>query len=84
VAGAYLAPAGPWRELALSYGWLFVRNAYRAADAPFLGKPMTLLGGFRDSYGELDVQVDSVQHVGCALLGVEALLRGEARPGDLP
>ncbi len=84
VASAYLFPAGPYRDLALRYGWLFLRNAYRAADAPFLGRPDSLLGGFRDSLGELDVQVDSVQHIGCALLGIESLLTGQVEPGSLP
>jgi hypothetical protein len=84
VASAYLFPDGPYRDLALRYGWLFLKNAYRAADAPFLGRPDALLGGFRDSFSELDVQVDSVQHIGCALLGVEALLTGEVAPGSLP
>jgi hypothetical protein len=84
VASAYLFPEGPYRDLALRYGWLFLRNAYRAADAPFLARPDSLLGGFRDSLSELDVQVDSVQHIGCALLGVEALLTGDVAPGSLP
>jgi hypothetical protein len=84
VASAYLNPSSTHEELAIRYGWLFLRNAYRAADAPFLGNPTTLLGGFRDSLSELDVQVDSVQHIGCALLGIESLLTGEVAPGSLP
>jgi hypothetical protein len=28
--------------------------------------------------------MDAVQHIGCALLGIEALLTGEVRPGSLP
>ncbi|MEY3212516.1 MAG: hypothetical protein RIT28_2997, partial [Pseudomonadota bacterium] len=59
-------------------------NAYQAADAPFLGRPERLIGGFRDRPWRLMVQVDAVQHVGCALLGVEQLLRGEALPGAMP
>ena len=84
VASAYLFPEGPYRDLALRYGWLFLKNAYRAADAPVLGRPESLLGGFRDSLSELDVQVDSVQHIGCALLGIESLLTGDVAPGSLP
>ena len=84
VASAYLFPNGPYRDLALRYGWLFLRNSYKAADSPFLGRPDSLLGGFRDSLAELDVQVDSVQHIGCALLGIESLLTGDAAPGSLP
>jgi hypothetical protein len=84
VASAYLFPEGPYRDLALRYGWLFVRSSYKVADSPFLGRPDSLLGGFRDSLAELDVQVDSVQHIGCALLGIESLLTGDAAPGSLP
>ena len=42
-----------------------------------------LLGGFRDNPYRLDVRMDAVQHIGSALLGVEALL-DEVRPGSLP
>jgi hypothetical protein len=84
VASAYLFPNGPYRDLALRYGWLFLRSSYKVADSPFLGRPDSLLGGFRDSLAELDVQVDSVQHIGCALLGIESLLTGDAAPGSLP
>jgi len=66
------------------YGRLFLANQYREADTPFLGKADRLVGGFRDSQGDLDVQIDAVQHVGCALLGIEALLSGRERPGSLP
>jgi hypothetical protein len=84
VASAYLFPEGPYRDLALRYGWLFLKNSYKVADAPFLGRPESLIGGFRDSLAELDVQVDAVQHIGCALLGVESLLTGDEAPGSLP
>jgi hypothetical protein len=62
----------------------FLAAQYRPADAPLLGAPEALIGGFRDGVGALDVQIDAVQHIGCALLGVEALLAGRARPGSLP
>ncbi|MDP2309748.1 MAG: hypothetical protein Q8P18_27255 [Pseudomonadota bacterium] len=71
-------------EAALSWGRVFLAAQYRAADAPLLGRPEALLGGFRDTVGALDVQIDSVQHIGCALLGAEALTSGRARPGSLP
>ncbi len=71
-------------EAALAWGRVFLAAQYRAADAPLLGRPEALLGGFRDSVGVLDVQIDAVQHIGCALLGAEALLTGRARPGSLP
>lgn len=83
VAGAVLDPDGPHRERALAFGELFLRAAYREGDAPLLERPMALLGGFRDSAGDWDVRVDAVQHIGCALLGVEALL-DKAHPGTLP
>ena len=84
VAGAMLEPQGPWRSLALAYGELFVSAAYRPADAAFLELPSKLTGGFRDRPFELDVQIDAVQHVGCALLGIEALISGVVSPGGMP
>ena len=71
-------------DRAIRYGASLLGNAYQAADAPFLGRPERLIGGFRDRPWKLMVQVDAVQHVGCALLGVEQLLRGEALPGAMP
>lgn len=75
---------GPWRSRAEAYGRLFLASAYRPADAPFLGRAGRLIGGFRDNPLRLDVQIDAVQHIGCALLGLERLLRGEATPGGAP
>lgn len=83
VAAAVLDPAGPWRDSALAFGALFLRSAYRDGDAAFLGKPEALRGGFRDAPGDWDVRMDAVQHIGCALLGVEALL-SSASAGSLP
>lgn len=83
VAAAVLDPEGPWRERALAFGELFLASAYRAEDAALLGKPEALIGGFRDGPGDWDVRMDAVQHIGCALLGVEALL-SSAQPGSLP
>jgi hypothetical protein len=67
-------------------GWAgaFLAAQYRAADAPLLVHPAALIGGFRNGVADLDVQIDTVQHIGCALLGAEALLAGRARPGSLP
>ena len=67
-----------------AYGELFLRSQYRAADALLLARPTALVGGFRDGPGDLDVQVDAVQHIGCALLGIEAILSRRERPGSLP
>ena len=83
VAAAVLDPDGPWRERALAFGDLFLRSAYRPGDAPFLGEPAALVGGFRDGAGDWDVRMDAVQHIGCALLGVEAL-RSSPVAGSLP
>lgn len=83
VAAAVLDPAGPWRARALDFAAMFLDSAYREGDAPFLGKPLALLGGFRDTAGDWDVRMDAVQHIGCALLGAEALLDGAAS-GTLP
>ena len=68
---------------ALAYGQWFLHAAYKAADASLLPRPNALIGGFRDTPYKLDVQMDGVQHIGCALLGVEALMT-EAKPGLLP
>jgi hypothetical protein len=75
---------GPWTGRALSYGRTFLAALYRAEDAPLLGRPERLIGGFRDRPWALDVQVDAVQHIGCALLGMEHLLTGADLPGALP
>jgi hypothetical protein len=83
IAGALLDPDGPWREQALAHARGFLANQYKAADAPFLGKPEALIGGFRDTPGHLEVRMDAVQHIGCALLGIEALL-SEPQAGSLP
>ncbi|MFT5679767.1 MAG: hypothetical protein ACI8RZ_000672 [Myxococcota bacterium] len=84
VAAAWLEPDREWTAQALAYGRLFVRSAYTTADSPLLVNPAAMLGGFRDNLLQLDVRMDSVQHIGCALLGIEAILRREAAPGSLP
>jgi len=85
VALAMLEPEGPWKAMALAQGELFLDSAYQAADAPFLGRPERLIGGFRDGPFDLDVRMDAVQHIGCALLGIEALISGgPPAPGALP
>ena len=81
VAGAYLFD--DYRDDALAYGQWFLQNTYQEQDAPFLRKPRALIGGFRDHPYKLDVRMDAVQHIGSALLGVEALMN-EVRPGSLP
>lgn len=43
-----------------------------------------LIGAFRDGPYALDVQIDAVQHIGGALLGVLALDEGADGPGRLP
>lgn len=84
VAAAVLDPAGPHHERALAFGQHFLDAQYRAADAPLLPRPRALLGAFRDRPWELDVQMDAVQHIGCALLGIEELLRGARLLGARP
>jgi hypothetical protein len=84
VAGAYLFPGGEWDKLAVEYGRLFLASLYRPSDAGFLPKPGRLIGGFRDRPWDLDVRIDSVQHIGCALLGIEAILADRVFPGSLP
>jgi len=71
------------RDDALAYGRWFLRSAYQRSDAALLPRPTALEGGFRDTPYRLDVRMDAVQHIGCALLGIEALL-GEIHPGSMP
>ncbi|MCB9759507.1 MAG: hypothetical protein H6739_06675 [Alphaproteobacteria bacterium] len=75
---------GPYRQRALDYGELLLANLYQATDAPLVADPPALIGGFRDRPWSLDVRVDAVQHIACALLGVEVLLRDEDLPGGMP
>ena len=82
VAGALLLH-DEHRDDALAFGRWFLQSAYNASDASLLPRPRALIGGFRDTPYKLDVQMDGVQHIGCALLGVEALL-SQTHPGSLP
>ena len=81
VAGAILDDRHT--NAAIAFGQWFLQSAYNESDRPLLRKPETLMGGFRDTPYKLDVQMDGVQHIGCALLGVEALI-GDIHPGALP
>jgi hypothetical protein len=74
---------GRWYDVAMAYGASFLANQYRAADEFSVGDAR-LIGAFRDAPWALDVQIDAVQHVGCALLGIEQLLRNEVLPGAMP
>jgi hypothetical protein len=84
VAAAVLDPSGPYTADAMEFARLFLASAYRRGDAPFVGRLPKLVGGFRDKPWDLDVRIDGVQHIGCALLGVESLLAGDVYPGSLP
>jgi len=75
---------GTAQEGALRYAELLLDQAYQAADAPLVARPTRLVGGFRDRPHVLDVRVDAVQHISCALLGAEQLLRGRVLPGAMP
>ena len=68
----------------LDYGAFFLGCQYQPADTALLPDAGRLLGGFRDGPYDLDVQIDSVQHIGGALLGVLALLNDQDTPGTLP
>jgi hypothetical protein len=81
VAGAVLNDKH--RDDAIAYGEWFLRSAYQRSDASLLPRPAALQGGFRDTPYRLDVRMDAVQHIGCALLGIEALLGG-VHPGNMP
>ncbi len=75
---------GPYRQRALDYAESLLGNQYQVSDAPLLVKPAALIGGFRDGPWTLDVQVDAVQHIGCALMGAEQLLLDQELPGSMP
>ena len=79
-----LGKRGEWYDRSMAYAELFLASAYRPADAPLLGHPERLIGGFRDNPIRLDVQVDAVQHIGCALFGIERLLRDQDLAGGSP
>jgi hypothetical protein len=81
VAGAVLNPEHT--DDAIAYGQWFLQSAYNSGDSSLLPKPDALMGGFRDSPYKLDVRMDAVQHIGCALLGIEALM-SQTHPGSLP
>lgn len=81
IAGAYLHK--DHASDALAYGQWFLQNTYNPSDAALLRKPEALLGGYRDSPYKLDVRMDAVQHIGSAMLGIEALLSVPS-PGCLP
>lgn len=83
-AWADITGSSSYRRSASSFGWLFLRSQYRPADAPLLGRPDRLIGGFRDGPGELDVQIDAVQHIGSAMLGIAVLLGGPEETGSWP
>ena len=84
VAHAWDKDDARMRELGLAYGRVFLDSQYQPADAPFLGKPEALIGGYRSGPDALDVQIDTVQHTGCALLSLLAVIEGEDGPGRLP
>ncbi|MFZ5480260.1 MAG: hypothetical protein ACOZNI_26080 [Myxococcota bacterium] len=69
-------------EATLDFARWFLAAQYREADVPRIGR--NLVGGFRSGARDLDVQIDTVQHVGCALLGAEALVSGRDRRGSWP
>lgn len=72
---------------ARDYAALLLASQYQPADRarlPDLPHADRLIGGFRDGAYDLDVQIDAVQHIGGALLGVLALDEGVDGPGRLP
>lgn len=84
VAHAWDAQDARMRALSEAYGAVFLDSQYQPEDAPFLVNPMALIGGYRSGPGELDVQIDTVQHTGCALLSILAVIEGKDGPGRLP
>ena len=79
-----LGVEGPYMERSLDYGELLLAQQYRSTDTPMLGNSLRLIGAYRDRPWALKVQVDAVQHVGCALMGIEQLLVGKELPGAMP
>ncbi len=69
---------------ALDYGRILLDQVYQVTDAPLVDQPERLVGGFRDRPHLLDVRVDAVQHIACALMGIEQLLREKMLPGATP
>ncbi len=73
---------GWWLRQAEQYSQHFLNSQYQGSDALLLPKPESLMGGYRNRPWDLDVQIDTVQHIGSALLGIEALLSGKDLPGS--
>jgi len=73
-----------WRRRGLAYADVFLAHQFRPSDAGLLGGSTAMVGGFRNGMHELDVQIDTVQHVGSSLLSAVAVLRGAEAPGLLP
>lgn len=84
VARAWDSGSTLLHEASLDYGAFFLGCQYQEQDAPLLPRPDRLLGGFRDGPYDLDVQIDAVQHIGGALLGVLAVIEDEDGPGRMP
>ena len=82
-AHAHDVGSAAWRARALALADAFLVSQYRPEDAPFLVGAEPLVGGLRSGPRELDVQIDTVQHAGCAMLGALALLEGDG-PGRFP
>jgi len=68
----------------ITWGRYLLSQQYQASDAPLLGLPQNLIGGFRDRPWKLDVRIDAVQHITSALMGVEQLLANKDLPGAMP
>jgi hypothetical protein len=71
-----------WLKAATSYAQQFLSSQYQGVDRLLLPRPDRLMGGYRNRPWDLDVQIDTVQHIGCALLSIEALLTGQDLPGS--
>lgn len=84
IADAYDTHDARSRALGEGYAAVILRSQFLPQDAPLLGGPEALTGGFRQAVGNLNVQIDVVQHASSALLSWLAVMEDKDSPGFLP
>ncbi len=84
IADAYDTHDPRSRAMGEGYAAVILRSQFLPQDSPLLGGPEALTGGFRQAVGNLNVQIDVVQHASSALLSWLAVMENEDAPGFLP
>jgi len=84
IADAYDTLDPRSRALGQGYAAVILRSQFLPQDSPLLGGPEALAGGFRQAVGNMNVQIDVVQHASSALLSWLAVMENNDAPGFLP